>query len=128
MKGIIRLTCAVNRVKAADPAACLDEILRVLEDAGEADITVFPKLALCSASCGGLYRNRMLHDACDSALDRLCELSAGRAGYIIVGTAGGAAVLHRGETVALVTGQDSRAVFSCGDLRFCILDCDPCEL
>jgi NAD+ synthase (glutamine-hydrolysing) len=115
-------------VKTADPGACLDEILRVLKDAGEADITVFPKLALCSPSCGNVYSNKMLTEACQFALDKLCQLTVKRGGYIIVGNA----VLHRGEIVDSADRGGlmslAPAVFSCGDLRFCVLDCEPSAL
>jgi NAD+ synthase (glutamine-hydrolysing) len=152
ISSIIRLTCGVNKVSIGDPAACLDEALRMLEGCGESDITVLPKLALCSASCGSLFGNPLLKEGCGNALEILRERTRERAGYLIVGlalddwgrTVSAMAVLYRGELVALIPTMDNpspflnsgfsgrylppETVFSCGALRFCVLACNPLAL
>jgi len=126
----------------------MDEIIRILERTEQSDIIVFPKLALCGASCGSLFENPLLTDACGEALQRLCEYTRGRAGYVIAGlafdelgrTASAIAVIHNGEQVALIPAPEADApflnygfsglyqpestVFQCGKLRFCVLGAD----
>lgn len=150
MNGMIRLTAAVNKVKAADPGACCGEIKRILAGlpGRGCDIVAFPRLALCSPSCGSLLLGDDLPALCSDALDELTEATADTEGYVIVGlpvddlgrTASVMAVLYRGELVALVPTLDNPApfvnetysenivpadtVFSCGRLRFCVMGCD----
>lgn len=150
MNGLIRLSAAVNRVNVANPIDCADEIIQILQEkipAGN-DITVFPKMALCSPSCGALLTGDSLLEQCAGALDALIAATENRDGYLIVGlpvedlgrTASAMAVLHRGELVALIPTVDNpsplmnggysenfvppETVFSCGRLRFCVLGCD----
>ena len=152
MKSQIRLTCAINKVHLADPAGCLKEVLRLLDETQDADITVFPKLSLCGAGCGSLFKNPFLTEACEKALEVLREYTRGRGGYVIVGyvtehrggVVSAAAVMRDGEFVAIIPSpsrsiaefSSSQAdtsycmsdVFTCGSLRFCVLDCELSDL
>ena len=87
MDSIIRLSCVINRVSTANPRECLREIAQILETVPESDITVLPKLALCSPSGGGLLAMPQLCEECAAAIDELQEICAERTGYIIVGLA-----------------------------------------
>ena len=147
MKKIIRLTCAVNKVRLADPAGCLEEIIRILDNAGDSDITVFPRLALCGAGCGSLFKNPYLADACSNALEQLREYTRGRDDYVIAGVAlddfgfptSSVAVICNGDITLIPTPRNlppsanqkcwgGSTVFTCGKLRFCVIDCDPSML
>lgn len=155
MNSIIRLTAAVNKVNCANPGDCLEEMLQVLREfprCDESDIVVFPKLSLCSPSCGSLFRNAGLLEQCADALAELAAATARMEGYIVAGLAweemgrpvSVMAVLHRGEVAGMVPTLDDPSplypgddlpsllppdtVFACGDLRFQILGCDPGRL
>ena len=152
MNSIIRLSCVINRTSIANPSECLREITEVLKAVPESDIIVLPKLALCSPSGGSMLAMPHLREECTDALEKLQEICAKREGYVIVGLAvddlgravSAMAVLYRGKLVALVPTLDNQApflnadfseflappetVFSCGDLRFSVLACEPDSL
>lgn len=146
MNSIIRFTGTVNKVSCANPFDCVEEIQAALSDAStlESDIIVFPKLALCSPSCGNLFLSTTLLEQCEAALEQLLHDSAQIPSYIIVGLAmddygkpvSAMAVLYRGELIGLIPTLDSPApfagsgfshrllppetLFGCGSMRFCI--------
>jgi len=109
---------------------------------------VFPRLSLCSPSCGNLFASPALLEQCAGALGALRTATADREGYVIVGLAiddhgkpaSAMAVLHKGEFIGLIQTLDNPpplaperysdsllpvdTVFSCGGLRFCVLSCE----
>lgn len=149
MTSIIRLTAAVNKVNCANPRDCAEEIKQMLGEACArgCDIAVFPKLALCSPSCGTLFSNQSLLEDCVAALGEVQSASAEMDCYLLVGLAAddfgkavsAMAVLYRGELIGLVPTLDNpppfanggysphllsaETVFCCGELRFCVLSC-----
>ena len=154
MNSIIRVATVVNRVHTGNPDLSLGEIKACLEQLKEtpADIIILPQLALCGPDCGSLFANRWLREACRTALGQLCMLTQDLDSIIIVGlpsgdggrVVSGCAVLHRGHLVGTVAAQQSpspnleegcpsgllpvNTVFGCGQLRFCVLPCDPVAL
>lgn len=150
MNSIIRLTAAINKVNCGNPQDCLEECKALLADhsMGDSDITVFPRLCLCSPSCGSLFESPLLLERCAAALSDIQSLCADREGYVIVGLAindlgkpvSVMAVLYKGELIGLIPTLDNAAplanegfsqrllpmdtVFAVGDLHFCILSCD----
>ena len=149
MQNMIRLTCAINKVSAANPADCREACNALLSDRaiGDFDITVFPRLSLCAPSCGSFFHSPALLEASTAALRGVQATTADREGYVIVGFVmedGGKpvsamAILHKGELVGVIptldnppplaTGGYSRyllpveTVFSCGNLNFCVVSC-----
>ena len=149
MNSIIRLTAAINKVNCGNPQDFLEECKALLADhsVGDSDITVFPRLSLCSPSCGNLFHSPLLLERCAAALGEMQSLCVDREGYVIVGLAiddmgkpvSVMAVLYKGELIGLVPTLDNDAplvnegfsqqllpadtVFAVGDLRFCILSC-----
>ena len=150
MHNIIRLTGAINKTSSANPINCLDECRALLGDrtVGDFDIAVFPKLSLCSPSCGNMLASPVLVDQCAGALSGLQAAAANREGYVIAGLViddcgkpvSAMAVLHKGVLIGFIPTLDNPAplavgsysncllpietVFSCGGLRFCVLSCD----
>jgi NAD+ synthase (glutamine-hydrolysing) len=141
MDGIIRLRLAVNQGKSGNPAECLRGIKAVLAGPDAADITVFPKLALCPPSSGSLMQSAGLAQRAEQALRGLLMDSKGRPGYLIVGlpmedmgrVVSVMAVIHDGGVVALVQAADygrfgmilpADTVFQCGRMLFSVLACD----
>lgn len=67
MNSVIRLCCCINRVSSTNPAFCGESIQDLLEENGSfrADITLFPRLALCPPSSGAMLKS--------AAISHLCE-------------------------------------------------------
>lgn len=150
MQNIIRLTAAINKVKPANPAECMEGCKPLIYDrsVGDADIMVFPALSLASPSCGNLFSSQILIEQSAAALSGLQSATAGREGYIIIGVVVGEqsapisaiAVLSKGRIIGLLPTFDSPAplcsgegssylipastVFACGGLSFCVVSCD----
>ena len=149
MHNIIRFTAAINKVTCANPADCLEESRALLADraVGDADIAVFPRLSLCSPSCGSLFAGGLLLEQCAVALGGLQAATTDRNGYVIAGLAmddcgkavSAMAMLHKGELIGFIPTLDNPypfsskgysqyvlpidTVFACGELRFCVLSC-----
>ncbi len=154
MNSIVRITGMINKVNCANPLDCVEEIGQLLSESSveDSDILLFPKLALCSPSCGNLFLNRMLTDQCSHGLRVLQQKTKELSGYVVVGLAiddcgravSAMAVLHKGELIGLVPTMDNpspflnsgfsqqllplETVFTCGSMRFCVLACDPSTL
>lgn len=147
MNSIIRLSAAVNKVRPANPLECLEEIKLVLSKMPECDIAVFPMLSLLG-TCGNLASNPAIIEQCSEALDGLAALTADMASYVMAGLViedsgrpvSVMALLYRGELVAYIPASGdaqlfypventeqlvpANTVFSCGDMRFCVLGCE----
>ncbi|MEF9983572.1 MAG: NAD(+) synthase [Oscillospiraceae bacterium] len=154
MNTIVRVASAVNRVKVADTDFTFGKIVEIIDTLKDnpADIIVFPSLAISSASCGILFGNKALLDNAKECIENICILTQDLATFILIGTpiedngkvVSVIAVLHKGEIVGYVQGQDDRmgflsqdyssvilpptTVFGCGGLKFCILSCEPLAL
>lgn len=83
--GFVRITCASPRVHVADPAANLDAIQRVLDEAADSDIVVFPELCLTGYTCADLFGQARLLDDAAAALTRLAESTRGASRLVVVG-------------------------------------------
>ena len=87
MNTILRVGCGVNRTYPANPKLCGYEIQELLQKMAqqEPDVMLFPSLALSSPSCGALFRNATLLDACQEQLSQLQIASKEQQGYLFVG-------------------------------------------
>ena len=56
--GFVRITCASPRTAVANPAKNADEIVRVLEQAADSDIVLFPELCVTGYTCADLFGQR----------------------------------------------------------------------
>ena len=72
MNSVIRLCCCVNRVISGNPQFCCDSITDLLEENEllHADLSLFPRLALCPPSSGNLLYNSAVLSQCEQALDQ----------------------------------------------------------
>ena len=75
MLDFIRIACAVPAVKVGDVKKNAEDICAYIEkaDAAEADLLVFPELALTGYTCGDLFFQDMLWAAVKAGLKRICE-------------------------------------------------------
>lgn len=83
--GFIRLSAATPEVTVADPNENVNTILAMLRGLPESDVVVFPELSISAYSCGRLFHQRSLLDACESEVLRLCEQAPNSKQLIIVG-------------------------------------------
>ena len=70
MKDVLRAAIAVPKLRVADVAFNADEIIKKINEAHEAGVTllVFPELALTGATCGDLFVSDLLSDRVREAL------------------------------------------------------------
>lgn len=146
MDSLVRLCAAVNKVRCANPLDSFEEARQMLMEMPPCDIAVFPKLSL-TGTIGGFGSNKALIDQCSEALDMLGEATSDMNSYVLTGLVisdygkpvSVMALLYRGELVAyipttddfhpLYSGEHSEqlmpvnTVFSCGEMRFCVLSC-----
>ncbi|MBQ9784606.1 MAG: NAD(+) synthase [Clostridia bacterium] len=76
--GLIRVAAGTPRIKIADPAYNVQELLRLAADAEEQGVRVlvFPSLSLTGASCGDLFYNETLLAGARAALEVYLAKSA----------------------------------------------------
>lgn len=111
--GMIRVGLATPPTAIANPQANADEVLNLVERAGDCDVLVFPELCLTGYTCADLFQQRLLQDVACEQLQRLVHESADFDGLLIVGLplgVGGrlfnvAAVAHHGQILGLVPKQ-----------------------
>ena len=83
--GIVRVSCAVPRVRVADPAGNTNEILAQVGSLPDSDIVVFPELSISAYSCGRLFHQQTLLQECESELLRIAERMPRQNQLLIVG-------------------------------------------
>ena len=126
MNSVIRLCCCVNRVISGNPQFCCDSITDLLEEneSLHADLSLFPRLALCPPSSGNLLYNSAVLSQCEQALDQLLLASSKNSSCVIVGLPkriGGQvmdviAVIQNGELLALLPACGSGMLSSADPL------------
>lgn len=74
----IRVASACPAIKVADINFNINEIIRTIDKAAEVgtEIIVFPELSITGYTCGDLFRQRILIDTVNTAIDKICEYSA----------------------------------------------------
>ena len=74
----IRVASACPAIKVADINFNINEIISTIDKAAEVgtEIIVFPELSITGYTCGDLFRQRILIDTINTAIDKICEYSA----------------------------------------------------
>ena len=74
----IRVASACPTIKVADINFNINEIISTIDKAAEVgtEIIVFPELSITGYTCGDLFRQRILIDTVNTAIDKICEYSA----------------------------------------------------
>ena len=77
MLDFIRIACAVPAVKVGDVKKNTADICAYIEkaDAQNADIVVFPELAMTGYTCGDLFYQETLHNCVEKGLEQILETS-----------------------------------------------------
>ncbi|MGN0569346.1 MAG: NAD(+) synthase [Candidatus Fimenecus sp.] len=86
--GFIKVAAVSPAVTVGNVEKNCNEIINMLEKAKnqKVQIAVFPELSLCGYTCGDLFHQKVLIDACYSGIMRICEYSKSFNGYIAVGS------------------------------------------
>ena len=133
MLDFIRIACAVPAVKVGDVKKNTDDICAYLEkaDAANADIVLFPELAMTGFTCGDLFFQNSLWNAVKAGLKQICACSEKHpALHVVVGLPvrvnskllNCAAVIHNGSLRGVVpktylTDEEKRWFVSGADLK-----------
>ncbi|MBE6579780.1 MAG: NAD(+) synthase [Ruminococcaceae bacterium] len=85
--GFYKVGCGVPRIKVANPAYNAGEIIKLMQQAKEAgcSVLVTPELSLSGATCGDLFYQRSLLNACEAAMETILEASKGSSMITVVG-------------------------------------------
>ena len=86
--GFIKIAAVSPAVTVGNVEKNCNEIINMLEKAKNqrVQIAVFPELSLCGYTCGDLFHQKALIDACYSGIMKICEYSKTFNGYIAVGS------------------------------------------
>ena len=86
--GFIKIAAVSPAVTVGNVEKNCNEIINMLEKAKNqrVQIAVFPELSLCGYTCGDLFHQKTLIDACYSGIMKICEYSKTFNGYIAVGS------------------------------------------
>lgn len=86
--GYIRATSIVPKTSVANVQDNLESVISQAEEANNknTDIAVFPELCITGYSCGDLFRQTLLIDEAEKAIERLCKESARWDMLIIAGS------------------------------------------
>lgn len=86
--GFIKIAAVSPAVTVGNVEKNCNEIINMLEKAKNQriQIAVFPELSLCGYTCGDLFHQKALIDACYSGIMKICEYSKTFNGYIAVGS------------------------------------------
>lgn len=85
--GFYKVGCGVPRIKVANPAYNAGEIIKLMQQAKEAGCSVLltPELSLTGATCGDLFCQRSLLNACEAAMETILEASKESSMITVVG-------------------------------------------
>jgi NAD+ synthase (glutamine-hydrolysing) len=111
--GFVRLSATSIELSVADPAANVEAILERCDQLRNSDVIVFPELCLCGYTCGELFLQDRLLDACMEGLIRVVEESSDSSQLWVVGLPlrfesrlfNVAAVIHHGSLLGFVPKQ-----------------------
>ena len=86
MLDYIRIACAVPNVKVGDVKKNVEEICRYMADADgkNADILLFPELAMTGYTCGDPFYQETLHNAVEVGLKEILACSETHPGLTVV--------------------------------------------
>ncbi len=86
-KEIYKIASISPKISVADVTANCDEIINMIEKAiaENCEIIVFPELCVCGATCGDLFMQELLIEACNSGIRKICQSTREYNGYVVIG-------------------------------------------
>lgn len=87
-KGIYKIAAISPKLKVGNVTENCNEIINMIEKAKaeNAEIIVFPELCVCGATCGDLFLQEILIEACNNGIRRICQATRDYNGYVVIGS------------------------------------------
>lgn len=80
-----RITSVSPHVHVANPAKNAEETIRLLHQYSDSDLILFPELSISGYTCGELFLQDTLLEACESAIEEICRCTSDTSVLVIVG-------------------------------------------
>ena len=110
--GFVRVVAVTPAIRVADPAYNVEKVIEGIDAAvaGGARVIVFPEMVVSGYTCGDLFLQHKLTDACKEGLRQIAEYTSGLDALVFAGSPycfrdklySVAAVLHRGLCIGIV--------------------------
>lgn len=107
--GFVRISACSPTVAVGNPKKNAENIIMMLKSLGDRDIIVFPELCISGYTCGDLFRQTSLLDACEAAINEVrCHVWARQLVFVGMPVRVGnelfncAVVIHEGVVVGIV--------------------------
>lgn len=87
-KSIYKVAAIAPKLTVANVTENCNEIINMIEKAKQenADIIVFPELCVSGATCGDLFFQDVLIDACHRGIREICSSTRDYNGYVVIGS------------------------------------------
>lgn len=87
-KRTFKIAAISPKLSVANVSANCDEIINMIKKAKaeNAEIIVFPELCVCGTTCGDLFFQELLIEACNNGIRKICQVTRDYNGYIIIGS------------------------------------------
>ena len=85
--GYIKVCAATPEIRVADVHFNTNKIIEIIKEsaANGSQLTVFPELCVCGYTCGDLFNQPALLNACDNAIKAICKATTGLSTLVFVG-------------------------------------------
>lgn len=87
-KRIYKIAAISPELKVGNVTENCNEIINMIEKAKseKAEFIVFPELCICGATCGDLFLQELLIEACHNGIRRICQATRAYEGYVVIGS------------------------------------------
>lgn len=87
MYGFVKVCAATPEIKVADVEFNTKQIIKAIKESAEkgSRLTVFPELCVCGYTCGDLFNQPLLINACEKAIAEICEATRDLKTLLFVG-------------------------------------------
>lgn len=86
-KGIYKIAAISPKLKVGNVTENCNEIINMIEKAKakNAEIIVFPELCVCGTTCGDLFLQELLIEACHNGIRKICQATRDYKGCVLIG-------------------------------------------
>lgn len=86
-KGIYKIAAISPKLKVGNVTENCNEIINMIEKAKakNAEIIVFPELCVCGTTCGDLFLQELLIEACHNGIRKICQATRDYKGCVVIG-------------------------------------------
>lgn len=85
--GYVKVCAATPEIRVADVEFNTKQIIKAIKESAEkgSQLTVFPELCICGYTCGDLFNQPVLIDACERAIGEICKATKSIKTLVFVG-------------------------------------------